>query len=182
MLEDLCTDIYQCHELGDQIVLMINLNQNITSDTVTYIFANVGLTEAINHRHLDTFLVTTYQRLSHLINGIYTSRTLQVLSLCYIPFGNIPSDHHLLWIKIELYSSFGAKMDTLVPHNARRLKIQKPDTINNLYNYTRNSLVAMAYIWISSTYRKGWFLNPSQPSYKTNDRLLLKIRDGILQA
>ena len=75
---------------------MIELNEKITSDTVTDLFANVGLAEAITHRHSATGLVPTYQRLSHPIHDIYTSSTLQVSSSVYRPFRIIPSDHRLL--------------------------------------------------------------------------------------
>ena len=40
---------------------MIDLNDNVKSDTVTDIFAKVGLTEAITHRHRATGMVMTYQ-------------------------------------------------------------------------------------------------------------------------
>ena len=62
MLEDIFTDIAQWRELGDYIVLMIDLNKKITPDTMKEIFANVGLTGAIYFRHSDTGLVTTYQK------------------------------------------------------------------------------------------------------------------------
>ena len=35
ILEDLCTEITQLREIGDHIFLIIELNENITSDTVT---------------------------------------------------------------------------------------------------------------------------------------------------
>ena len=96
ILEDLCTYISQWRDLGSQIVLMIDLNENITSDTVTELFVNVGLVEAITNHHCDTGLVLTYQRVSHPIDGIYTSITLQISAGGYLPFGSIPSDHRLL--------------------------------------------------------------------------------------
>ena len=65
---------------------MIDFIKNITSDTVTDIFANIGLTEAIVHRHCDTGLVPTYQRGSHPIDGIYISRNVQVSDGGYLPF------------------------------------------------------------------------------------------------
>ena len=97
MLEYLCTYISQCRELGDQVVLMIDLNDNITSDTVTELFANVVLAEAITHCHRKIGLVTTYQRVSHPIDVIYTSSTLWVSSGGYLLFVIIPSYHRLLW-------------------------------------------------------------------------------------
>ena len=120
MLEDLCTDIAQCREVGDHIVLMIDLNKKITSDTVTDIFANIGLTEAITHRNRATGLVLTRQRGPQPIYGICNWITIQVSAGSYIPFVIIPSDHRLLWLKIDFDSSCEAKMDTLVPHTVRR--------------------------------------------------------------
>ena len=69
---------------------MIDLNERITSDTVIELFENVGLAEAITHHHRAAGLVPTHQRESKLIDGIYTSRTLQVSSSGYLPFGIIP--------------------------------------------------------------------------------------------
>ena len=45
---------------------------------MTEIFVNVGLAEAINHRHSATGLVLTYQRISPTIDGIYTLSNLQI--------------------------------------------------------------------------------------------------------
>ena len=59
MLEDLFTDIAQWRKLGDQIVLMIDLNEKITPGTMTDIFANVGLAEAITQCHSATGFVPT---------------------------------------------------------------------------------------------------------------------------
>ena len=92
---------------------MVDLNDNITSDTVEEIFSNVGLTEAITHHHRATGTVTMYQIVSHPIDGIYTLINIQISDGGYPPFGIIPSDHHLLWLEIEL--------NTLVPHTMWRL-------------------------------------------------------------
>ena len=126
ILENIYTDIAQWSELGDQIVSKIGLNEKITPETVTEIFENVGLTEAITHHHCDTGMVTMYQSQSHPIDGIYTSSTLQVSSGGYIPFVIISSYHRLLWLKNEFDYAFGAKVDTLMPHTVRRLKFQEP--------------------------------------------------------
>ena len=79
---------------------MIDLNDKITTDTVTEIISNVGLVEAINNCHSNTGLVSTYQRVSHPIYGIYTLSNLQVSSVGYLIFVIIPSYHRLLWLKI----------------------------------------------------------------------------------
>ena len=129
IIEDLCMYISQWCDLGDHIVLMIDLNEKITSYTVTEIFVNVGLMEAINHCHCATGPVPTFQILSHPIYVIYASITLQLSYGGYLSFGTIPSYHHLLWLKNDFDSVFGTKIDTLVPHTARALNSQKPDTV-----------------------------------------------------
>ena len=150
ILEDLCTDISQWREIGDQIFLMIELNKKIISETVTEVFSNVGLTEAITCRHRATGLVLTYQIGSHPIDVIYTSITFQVSSGGYLTFGIIPSYHHLLWLKIEFDSEFCAEMYTLVPHTARRLNCQKPDTVKRFIELYEKLIRGGSYIQISS--------------------------------
>ena len=100
------------------------------------IFENIGLTEAITFPHCATYMVPTQQRESHPIYSIYTSITLQVSDGGYLPFGIIPLDH-CPWIKIDLDYAFDAKMDTLVPHTACRLKCQKNRHHNTLYRITQ---------------------------------------------
>ena len=117
---------------------MIEINKKITSDTVIEIFANIVLTEAITHHHCATGMVPTHKRGSHTIDSIYTSINLQVSSDGYLQFVIIPSDHHLLWLKIEFNYVFGAKMDTLVPHITRKLNFPKPDTIKQFIELYEN--------------------------------------------
>ena len=114
-------DIAQWRKLRDYIVLMIDLDYNITSDTVTDIFVNLDLTGDNTHRNRATGLVTKYQIGSHPVDGIYTSSTLQVSADGSLPFAIIPSHNRLLWLKIEFGSAFGATMDTLVPHTTQRI-------------------------------------------------------------
>ena len=125
MLEDLCKYTTQWREIGEYIFLMIELNKKIKSDTVTEIFASIGLMEDINHRHSATGMVPTYQSVSDPIDGIYTPSTIQVPTGSYLPFGIIPLYHRLLWLKIEFDYAFGATMNTLVPHTAHRLNYKK---------------------------------------------------------
>ena len=112
---------------------------------------------------------------SHSIYGIYTSKTFKVSAGGYLPFVIIPSDHCLLWIKIEFDSAFGAKMDTLVPHTARRLNWQKPDTIKlfiELYkNFIINDVLYLKLLYIQERLVYEPFTTPLQIKY---DRLQKK--------
>ena len=60
MIDDLFTDISEWLDMGDQITLTFDYNENITSDTMTELFENLGLTEAITHRLHATGLVMMY--------------------------------------------------------------------------------------------------------------------------
>ena len=93
------------------------------------IFVNVGLAKSITYHRSATGLVLIYQRLSHPIDGIYTLITLHISAGGYLEFVIIPSDHYILWLKVEVGSVFSATLDTLVPHTARRINCQKPDTV-----------------------------------------------------
>ena len=109
---------------------MTELNEKITSDTVTEIFGNVDLKKAINRHYSASGLVPMHQRGSHPIYGIYTLSTIQVSAGPYLPFVIIPSDNHLIWFKIKFDSAFGATLDTLVPNTALRINFQNPTPQN----------------------------------------------------
>ena len=129
--------------------------------------------------HHATGLVPTYQRGSYHIYGMYTSITLQVSGSGYLLFGIIPSDHHLLWLKIEFDSVFGVKMDTLVSHTARRVNFKKPDNIKRfivLYKiFIRENDLHLEFLYLQESMVRKPFRNHSQKIY---DRLLKKSEMG----
>ena len=153
-------------ELGDHIVFIIGLDEKIASDTMVDIFANVGLTEAITHFHSDIGLIPTYQRVSHPLDGIYTSSNLQVSAGGYPPFGIIPSDHHLLWLKIDFDSAFDATLDTLLPHTVQRINCQKSNNVKlfiELYENFISDNVLHLKIFHNRTFLS---INPPHPPNK----------------
>ena len=47
----------------------------------------------------------------------------------YLPFGDSPSDHRGLWVKIKEESLFGYSMEKVVPPTARRLTLDNPKVV-----------------------------------------------------
>ena len=129
MMEDLAAAIQLFREAGDQIVLMIDLNEDVTKQQVKDTFENMGLKEAITDKHTHSGYVPTYQRGSNPIDGIYVSPTLQISTGGYFPFGAFPSDHRFLWVKIDFTSCFGYNMSPLISPAARRHKDDNPDCV-----------------------------------------------------
>ena len=54
MLEDLGNAIMTYRAAGDQIVLMIDLNEDVTKDSVKQKFESIGLKECITEKHATT--------------------------------------------------------------------------------------------------------------------------------
>ena len=145
---------------------MIEINKKITSDTVIEIFSNIGFTEAITHHHCATGMVPTHKRGSHTIDSIYTSINLQVSSDGYLQFVIIPSDHHLLWLKIDFDSAFDATLDTLLPHTVQRINCQKSNNVKlfiELYENFISDNVLHLKIFHNRTFLS---INPPHPPNK----------------
>ena len=110
MVEDLCATITIYCDSGDQIILMIDLNENITSQNITDTFQQIGLREAITTKYGHTGTVPTYQRGQVPIDGIFLSPTLKISIGGYFPFHAFPTDHRFIWAKISFASCFGYRL------------------------------------------------------------------------
>ena len=141
LLDDLCAAISLYKESGDQIVLMMDANEDVTSNHIKNTFQAIGPKEAITDRHSDTPNIPTYQRGSTPIDGIFLSSTLQLKTGGYLPFGAFPTDHRFIWTKIKFSNAFGYKMPPLVPPDARRLKTIDPDCVKRFLEYYEQFII-----------------------------------------
>lgn len=126
MLADLCTALKQYKDSGDQLIVMMDANEDVTDSEIQKRFKELGLIEAITSRHKDKGFVPTYQRGRVPIDGIFLSPTLKISEGGYFPFGEFPLDHRFLWIKIEFTNALGYQMPPLVSPEARRMKTDDP--------------------------------------------------------
>ena len=131
-MNDLLRQLLQWKEDGDQLILMIDCNENISSPSIKNAFREVGMKEAITHGR-DTTTHATFHRGSIPIDGIFTSSTITLIQGGYLPFGTIPSDHRPLWIDIRYENAFGYKMSEIINPVARRLKSNLPK-VRNKFN------------------------------------------------
>ena len=163
MLEDLCNAIITYRAAGDQIVLMIELNKDITKDSVKQKFESIGLQECITEKHTATGMAPTYQQGSRPIDGIYLSPSLDISTGGYFPFKEVPTDHRFLWVKIEFEQCFGCNMPPLASIDSRRLKTDDPQCVKrfnaNVSNvsmrHTNHTSMNMASILMLLHYRRN---------------------------
>ena len=135
MIEDLCAEVLRWMEEGDQILLGMDINDNVTLQSVRQPFRDIGLEEVITHRHQGP-VPSTYNRGLAPIDGIFASSTLQDVSCGYLAFGDgVPSDHRCLWIDIPYSIAFGHDIPPCVKPSARRLKCTDPRTVKQYLDY-----------------------------------------------
>ena len=115
-------------ESGDQIILMIDLNDNVTSSNAANRLTSLGLRESITRRHSDDTPLRTCNKGSRPIDGIFTSSTIQITKGGYLPFTHFPTDHRALWIDITMSNLCGSNMAPITLPQARRLKCNDPKT------------------------------------------------------
>ena len=138
MLDDLTTAIKLWMDSGDQIILMIDLNDDITNSRATTKLTSIGLRETITHRHSDESPFSTCNKGSRPIDGIFTSSTIHITKGGYLPFTQFPTDHRALWIDITMDNLCGSDMAPITLPQARRLKCNDPKTQNKwLTLYTK---------------------------------------------
>ncbi len=129
-LDDLKILIQACHEEGDQIILMMDCNEEVTSPNLRRWLRQVRLSETVSSFHNREKGPATYHRGSKQIDGIFSSHTIQPLQCGFLPFGEFPSDHRALWCDISYDNAFGYKMQKIVVPSARRLKCDDPRVRN----------------------------------------------------
>ena len=83
-------------------MVMMDVNEHVGNDFVTSTFQDVGLKEAILDRHMEEHgIQPTYQRGSDPIDGNFISANIDIELAGYPPFGDAPSDHRAIWVKVK---------------------------------------------------------------------------------
>ena len=127
MIEDLSAAIETWMAAGDQIILMLDLNDDVTNSAANDKLISIGLTECITHRH-DNQPYATCNRGTKAIDGIYVSSTIMIQRGGYCPFNTFPTDHRAIWIDLPMSNLCGNKMAPILHPQARRLKCNDPKT------------------------------------------------------
>jgi hypothetical protein len=138
ILQDLGNWLTQWRAEGNQLIVMMDCNEDVTSPVMTTWLHQHGLRNSILDKHqITTNSTPTYHRGSHAIDGIFTSSTINIVKGGYMPFGAFPSDHRGLWIDINYDNAFGYNMPKTITPSARRLKSDDPRIRNKwITSYT----------------------------------------------
>lgn len=130
MMEELCLQITKWMEEGDQIILMLDANDDVSNSYTMAHLDAIGLRECILERHYEkSGTDPTHKKGSHPIDGIWVSDSLQIEAGGYLAFGESPSDHRGLWIRVLESVAFGYNMKKVQPPQARRLTLDNPRVV-----------------------------------------------------
>jgi len=134
ILTDLAKEIHLWQEEGDHIILLPDVNDDVTDTKVKTWAAKLGLVEAITWLHpIDP--PPTYQRGRCPINGILLApKMLQKVAGGYFCFGKVvPSDHRAIWLDLHLPEICPCDQMPHTPPRARWLQCKDPRIVNK-YN------------------------------------------------
>jgi hypothetical protein len=93
MLNDLTRQIREWLDKGDQIILMLDLNDNVLNSEANTQLQSVGLEECILQRHDVMPLVATCNKGTNAIDCIYVSSTIRIQRGGYCPFNSRITEH-----------------------------------------------------------------------------------------
>jgi len=102
--QDLHTVIQEWQNAGDQVILLTDFNDDVTSTPAKPWAASMGLVEALSYLHPRSPPPPTFQFGSHPIDGIFFSPELLTNAQGgYLGFGEaVNSDHRALWLDLDL--------------------------------------------------------------------------------
>ena len=80
----------------------MDANEHVENNRMTECFEALDLKEAILDKHWVVHgTQPTYQRGSDPIDGIFVSANIKAQAAGYLPFGEGPSDHRGIWVKVQ---------------------------------------------------------------------------------
>ena len=127
--EDLCSQVDDWLQNGDQVIVMGDFNDNVkepASNGLISMLSNLGLREVILERHSKKRAPRTYAHSTKIIDGIFASPTIVIRKGGYSELTHGASDHRLLWIDLDTDKIFGNIMHKSICPNARRLRYNDP--------------------------------------------------------
>lgn len=129
-VEDIGKEVKKWQEQGDAIIIALDANDDIVDSSLTKAFSKLQLVEAVINRHQGS-PPATHNRGSKPIDGIFTSKGIDIQACGYLPFGEgIPSDHRAVWIDFTYASTLGHALPPFARAKARRLQCTDPRVMN----------------------------------------------------
>ena len=153
--DDICEDIKEWMDLGDNIVIGIGMNDDVRSSTFARRLEQLDLREAVLSSHPNASPLATFNRNKSRIpiDAIFVSPAVKIVKARYMPFDgkspSAPSDgHRMLWVEIScssilgkdvpfsthpIDSNFGNASDPRV-RKSLSIKVKKEYTQQNMFN------------------------------------------------
>ena len=120
--DDLCKEIQEWLDIGDSIVLGIDMNEDVGTGKLARQFKNMDLKNAVFSLHSESILPATYSKsiARKPIDAIWVSSNLEVERAGYLPFKSkspaAPSNgHQMLWAEINNHGLFGKDIPFSLP-------------------------------------------------------------------
>ena len=112
--DDLCEEIKEWMNIGDNIVLGIDMNEDVRTSELARKLKWIGLRGGVLSNHSNESPPATFNRNENRtpIDAIFVSAAVQISRSGYTPFDSpspsAPSDgHRMMWIEIDCYSILG---------------------------------------------------------------------------
>jgi len=175
MLNDLATAIQDWQEEGDWVLLLADMNDDVSGAAIQEFCRTANLVEAIQCRH-GKAAVLTHQRGSTAIDGIFVSPSLaDQMTGGFLKFGKVTiSDHRAVWLDIPA-ASIGLESSNQITRPAgRQLKCDDPQIVARYNQHLNQSIQEHQVITkIQQVYQEGiTFLSPTQiAQYNTINRI-----------
>ena len=154
--DDLCKELDVWHELGDNLVIGIDLNEDAQDSLIARkLKSSYNLKDGVLSRHPDlsppaTFNCNTNRKV---IDAIYISENIEVLQAGYMPFDcgspAVESDgHRMLWVMLDNLSMLGKHIPcSTLAIECKRVKSNDPRS-RKVYHqkvkeeYSRQNIIA----------------------------------------
>ena len=173
--------VKQKQEAGHQVILLADMNEDVTSDRITQWAEDSGIYEVVSTT--TNKVIPTSQRGSTPIDGIFLSHSLTQTQAGYFPFGTFHSDHRALWVDIDHNQIFGFKQIKHHSVSARRLQSQVPSVRNKWIRHYKNFLIQNKLISRQIQLEHDLLTKPAtEQMRKKFEKILQQRQEGIAYA
>eukprot|EP00978_Attheya_sp_CCMP212_P042827 scaffold268238_cov35-Attheya_sp.AAC.1 len=126
-LFDLEVDLQHWQDMGDQIIFMGDLNDDVRSSKIVNFFEALSMREIITGKHNSQQAPNTYNRGSKPIDGIWATFHLKPHRCGYTAFNHgCGGDHRISWAEFGYENAYGHDMPVIERPIARRLRLHDP--------------------------------------------------------
>eukprot|EP00978_Attheya_sp_CCMP212_P044879 scaffold325734_cov35-Attheya_sp.AAC.1 len=117
--------------MGDQIIFMGDLNDNVRSSKIVKFFEDLSMREIITGKHNSQQAPNTYDRGSKPIDGIWATFHLEPHRCGYTAFNHgCGGDHQISWAEFGYENAYGHDMPVIERPIARRLRLHDPRIVD----------------------------------------------------